>query len=435
VDLISRFTDPLVSKVARARSKALVEAAMASAALAASACGPVTFAKRLMLDQVLDSADMLRGTDPRDAVGMFDDFVDGLREQPERVRARAFTALSAISGNREAAAALVQIARAVAGADGAIAPAARAEIAQVAGALGVPVPADLDTSGAAPASRRLPCSVVVVGNEKGGTGKSTTAMHLIVALLAQGRDVGSVDLDGHQGTLSRYLANRQAYARKTGRRVPLPTHRRLAANGARDRDQARAAERSELEAALGELDACDVVIVDTPGSNAHLTRLGHTYADVLVTPLNDSFLDIDVLARIDRERREVLEPSPYACMVRDVSAQRAARGQAPVDWIVMRNRLAHIDARNTREMAGLLRQLSGRMGFRLHPGLSERVVFRELFYRGLTLLDDDGVPADRVPDSLARARAEVEDLVAVLRLEDAARASAAPADQATLRAV
>ena len=429
MDLISRFTDPLVSKVARARSKTLVEAAMASAALAATAAGPVTFAKRLMLDQILDSVAMLRGHDARDAVDAFDGFVTGLSQEPDRARARAFTALSAISGNREAATVLVQIARAMAGADGAIVPAAKAEITQIAAAMGVPVPADLDPSGAAATPRGGARSIVVIGNEKGGTGKSTTAIHLIVALLAQGRDVGSIDLDGHQGTLSRYVANRQDFARKIGQRVPMPTHRRLAASEARDWEAARAAERAELDAAVADLAACDVVVIDTPGSNAHLARLGHACADVLVTPLNDSFLDIDVLARIDRERREVLEPSPYACMVRDISAQRAARGEVPIDWIVMRNRLAHIDARNTREMAGLLRQLADRMGFRLHPGLSERVVFRELFYRGLTLLDEDETAAGRAPESLARARAEVEDLVAALALSEA-EAQAAPARQA-----
>jgi chromosome partitioning protein len=118
-----------------------------------------------------------------------------------------------------------------------------------------------------------------------------------------------------------------------------------------------------------------------------LTDLGHARADTLITPLNDSFLDIDVLARIDRQRRLVLGPSGYAQMVSRQSEHRVANGQEPIDWLVMRNRLAQLDARNTRDMAGLLGQLSERMGFRLQPGLSERVVYRELFFSGLTLLD------------------------------------------------
>ena len=148
-------------------------------------------------------------------------------------------------------------------------------------------------------------------------------------------------------------------------------------------------------------------------------------ADILVTPLNDSFLDIDVLARIDRDRHEVLEPSPYSRMVREENERRAADGRAPIDWIVMRNRLAHIDARNTREMARLLELLSKRLHFRLEPGFSERVVFRELFYHGLTLLDVPEDPKDaRANASRGRAQAELGELVKALGIAEPARRKA-----------
>ncbi len=141
-------------------------------------------------------------------------------------------------------------------------------------------------------------------------------------------------------------------------------------------------------------------------------RLGHANADTLISPLYDSVLDIDVLAQIDREKRQVLGPSAYARMVMQQSEQRVAGGRDPIDWIVMRNRLAQLDARNTRDMTKLLDQLAERMGFRLQPGLSERVIFRELFYNGLTLLDltEDSDEA-RVNPSHWNARKEVRDLL------------------------
>jgi chromosome partitioning protein len=54
--------------------------------------------------------------------------------------------------------------------------------------------------------------VIVVGNEKGGSGKSTAAMHLIVALAKLDFKLGSIDLDARQSSLSRYIANRREHA-------------------------------------------------------------------------------------------------------------------------------------------------------------------------------------------------------------------------------
>jgi chromosome partitioning protein len=235
--------------------------------------------------------------------------------------------------------------------------------------------------------------VIVLGNEKGGSGKSTTAMHVIVALLKRGFRVGSIDLDARQGTLSRMLENRAAYGAASGRSsdpvrgLAVPRHRRVARVEAASRAAAEGAERSALDAALGELLDLDFVVIDTPGSDSFLSRLGHASADVLITPLNDSYLDLDLLARIDVQGRQVLGPSLYSQMVWEQRQQRALAGRAPMDWIVMRNRLSHIDARNKRDIGRLLELLGARIGFRLAPGFGERVIFRELFPKGLTLLD------------------------------------------------
>ena len=257
--------------------------------------------------------------------------------------------------------------------------------------------------------------MIVLGNEKGGTGKSTTAMHLAVALAEAGHKVGCLDLDGRQATLTRYMTNRKAFAKKHALRISMPAHSCIQRSEARDRGQAEREETARFEAALLAFKDCRFIVIDTPGNDSHLCRLGHACADALITPLNDSFVDIDVLARIDHDRHEVIEPSPYARMIDEQNRRRAAQGRAPLDWIVMRNRLTPLDTRNSREMAGLLDQLSARLGFRIEPGLSERVVFRELFYHGLTLLD---LPEDqqdpRAEASRRRARGEVHDLLRVI---------------------
>jgi chromosome partitioning protein len=140
---------------------------------------------------------------------------------------------------------------------------------------------------------------------------------------------------------------------------------------------------------------------------------------VLITPLNDSFLDLDLLARIDADGRRVLAPSIYSQMVWEQRQHRAKQGLPPIDWVVMRNRLSHVNARNKRDVGQLLLQLAKRIGFRLAPGFGERVIFRELFPKGLTLLDlrEKGAGV-RLNMSHLAARQEVRDLFRAVGLED-----------------
>ena len=265
--------------------------------------------------------------------------------------------------------------------------------------------------------------IIVLGNEKGGTGKSTTAMHLIVALLKVGFKVGSVDLDSRQGSLTRYVTNRTSYAEETGEPLVLPEHRRIAESKSEIKAQAEAQERSSLRKACAELAHCNFIVIDTPGSDSYLSRLAHENADTLITPLNDSFLDIDMLAQIDRKRREVLAPSTYSQMVWEQNNRRVLAGQPPIDWVVMRNRLTHIEARNKREIADLLVQLARRIGFRIAPGFGERVVFREMFLNGLTLMDLPEDPHGLPPNpSHVSARQEIRDLLETIGLMEKAPA-------------
>lgn len=259
--------------------------------------------------------------------------------------------------------------------------------------------------------------VIVLGNEKGGSGKSTTAMHLIVALLKSGHRVASIDLDARQGTLSRLLENRREFAQRNGLTLELPEHRGVHRSEASDRAAAEAEERQRLQEALDSVGARDFLVIDTPGSDNHLSRLGHTLADTLITPLNDSFLDLDLLARIDHDARKILAPSVYSQMVWEQRQQRAAAGGRPIDWIVMRNRLSHVDARNKRDVGRLLDQLAKRIGFRLAPGFGERVIFRELFPKGLTLLDlREGGTGVQMSMSHLAARQEVRALLSEIGL-------------------
>jgi chromosome partitioning protein len=291
-----------------------------------------------------------------------------------------------------------------------------------------PNPSIAQTQAARTAGR---AHLLVIGNEKGGSGKSTTALHVAVALLGEGARVATLDLDARQGTLGRYVENRAAYARRKGLELPMPVHAAVPLSTLPDRAAAEADERARFEAALEEvIGAVDFVIVDTPGSDTHLSRLAHTWADTLLTPLNDSFIDLDLLARVDPDTLKIVRPSIYAEAVWKQRQLRAVQGGRPVDWVVMRNRLSSLAARNKRDMGTVLSALARRIGFRVAAGLSERVIYKELFLNGLTLLDlKRGSGGPSLTLSHVAARQEVRDLVAALNLPrpGAAAPAAAPA--------
>ncbi|SDG71195.1 division plane positioning ATPase MipZ [Roseospirillum parvum] len=229
--------------------------------------------------------------------------------------------------------------------------------------------------------------ILVVGNEKGGTGKSTIAFHIAVALMDAGLPVATLDLDGRQGSLTRYIENRCGFEELRNAGLPIPLgHRSLAPSGDAMAD-ARAVDHALAELTSAEGGGARVVVVDTPGSDSALSRRGHAWADTLITPLNDSLVDLDVLALVDVQSDRIVRPSHYAAMVWEAKQARAQADGGEIQWIVLRNRLSNLNAHNKREMARLLGQLGPRLGFTLIAGLSERVIFRELFLAGLTLLD------------------------------------------------
>lgn len=262
--------------------------------------------------------------------------------------------------------------------------------------------------------------LIVLGNEKGGSGKSTTAMHIVVALLREGYRVGTIDLDARQKSLTRYIENRRAYCAETDTDLPMPLETVVPRSELRTSDEAEADEKARFEAAyLGLAPKVDVIIVDCPGSDTYLSRLAHTAADTLVTPVNDSFVDLDLLARVSPENHTVEGPSLYAEMVWKARQRRSIADGGKIDWVVLRNRVGSLHAKNKERVEGVLNELSKRIGIRHIPGLGERVIYRELFLRGLTLMDlkqSGGIDGKGLSMSHVAARQELRKLVDALEL-------------------
>jgi chromosome partitioning protein len=259
--------------------------------------------------------------------------------------------------------------------------------------------------------------IIVLGNEKGGSGKSTTAMHVATALARLGHSVGGLDLDLRQRSFGRYIENRQNTISKRDLDLACPEPMDLP-----DIDPAELAEGENildrrLSAAVADLEGrCDFIVIDCPGSHTRLSQVAHSLADTLITPMNDSFVDFDLLARIDPDTYAIKGPSVYSEMVWHARQLRARAGLKPMDWIVVRNRLGAQEMHNKRKVGRALEDLSARIGFRVAPGFSERVIFRELFPTGMTLLDLREMGVDRLNISNLAARNELRDLIKALNL-------------------
>jgi len=259
--------------------------------------------------------------------------------------------------------------------------------------------------------------VIVVGNEKGGSGKSTTAFHLAVYLLYAGYRVATIDVDSRQQTLTHYVRNRRAHIQQTGRKLPNPTHFHLPSAWGDSVKEKQQAEFDVFRRAVGEVEGkADFLIIDTPGFDTNLTRLAHSLADTLVTPVNDSLIDLNVLARTDPETGLPVETSHYARLVQRARSERLAIGGETIDWVLVRNRISMLGSRNARQVHATLESIAMRFGCRVADGIAERVIFRSLFPSGTTVfdpLDEDGEAASV---SHVSARQEYRNLVSALNL-------------------
>jgi chromosome partitioning protein len=288
--------------------------------------------------------------------------------------------------------------------------------------------------------RRSPPHVVVIGNQKGGSGKSTFAMHIIVALLKAGKRVASFDLDLNQLTLTRYLGNRHQWVRKREQKLELPDHypvteevpganlgrfiSRLKKIG-RTQDQiigsSALSHSADLKRFISQLKKIgrahkhDFIVIDTPGGLQHLSLIVHGMADTLITPINDSLVDLDVLVGMEQSDLEP-QPSAYAKMVwRALEARRKVNGRT-TDWIVVRNRLESVESSNQHQITQVLDVIQRTVGFRVARGLLERPVYREFFAAGLTVLD----PIEGFESAAVPARLEVQSLIREIGLIDEA---------------
>ncbi|MEQ1864922.1 MAG: division plane positioning ATPase MipZ [Micropepsaceae bacterium] len=264
----------------------------------------------------------------------------------------------------------------------------------------------------------FPVPLIVVGNEKGGSGKSTVAIHLVAGLMSAGLRVGAIDLDHRQRSFSHFFANRAHWAEREKRDYPLP---KLVTMAPADDDAA-----ARLAHVVGELAGeVDAIVVDCPGADTALGRAAHANATVIVTPLNDSFVDFDLLAGVDPETFEAKAPSIYAEFVWESRKRQMIEKRKTIDWLVVRNRMSSTETRNQRRVSEALSKLSQRIGFRLAPGLSERVIYRELFPKGLTVIDLIEGKTRGITMAQVAARAEVRGLVSALRLPQLTRMQAA----------
>ena len=255
---------------------------------------------------------------------------------------------------------------------------------------------------------------LVFANEKGGTGKSTSAVHVAVALAYLGARVTMLDLDPRQRTTFRYLENRVETMRKRNIDLPTPAAEVFAGETMQD-----------LLAAMARLEKdCDFLIIDNPGRDDPFARVAVENADTLVTPLNDSFVDFDLIGQVDGDTFKVKKLSFFAELVWEARMRRSRQTlearRPEMDWIVVRNRTGHVEARNQARLERALKDMAQRVGFRAVKGLSERVIYRELFPSGLTLLDKGHL--GELGTSHLVARQELRTLLKALKLPEFARA-------------
>lgn len=263
---------------------------------------------------------------------------------------------------------------------------------------------------------------IVFGNEKGGTGKSTLAMHVVISIAEQGRKVAVIDLDSRQKTIFRYLENRQKFLQESAVELYQPDYKVIQPAKLDSIKASQKADQLTLQQKLDSLsDDVEFVVIDCPGNNTYLARLAHALADTLVTPMNDSFIDFDLLGEVDAKNYQVGRLSHYSEMVWESRKLRLMGGKKPLDWVIIRNRLSTLSSHNNQRVNSALIALQKRIMFRYVPGLSERVIYRELFPKGLTLLDMKKVGVmGKTQTSHIAARYELINLVKALNLPEKA---------------
>lgn len=229
--------------------------------------------------------------------------------------------------------------------------------------------------------------IIVVGNEKGGSGKTTTSMHLITSLLYLGFKIASIDLDIRQRSLSTYIENRIKSYKQQNIQVPMPEHFSIEEPTSVTLNEINNFLQQKFLTILNTASEFDFVVIDSPGHNHYLSQLAHSFADIIITPFNDSFIDLDVIAHIDNKTYDIISPGIYSQMVWEQKINKAKRDRGTIEWILMRNRISPVNSKNKNQILSTLDKLKQRLGCKIAPGFGDRVIFKELFLKGLTILD------------------------------------------------
>ncbi|WP_407180588.1 division plane positioning ATPase MipZ [Bradyrhizobium sp. STM 3562] len=256
--------------------------------------------------------------------------------------------------------------------------------------------------------------VIVVGNGKGGSGKTTLAMHVAIGLLKAGQKVAALDLDPDQRSLTCYIENRRIWANHQRIELEVPLHRHIAAAQGMRADENEAKELDWLQEAIASFEAsCDFLVIDTPSHDSYLMRVAHLAADTILTPLQDSFLDLCSLGLIDPVTHEIIRTGHYATMVCAARAKRRQLDPGFIDWVVIRNRMCEGAL-----VKHSLAELGLRVGFRDAEGSAERAVYRQFFPLGMTAFDppDEITPGAGPNQSHLAAQAEMQALFERLQL-------------------
>jgi chromosome partitioning protein len=264
--------------------------------------------------------------------------------------------------------------------------------------------------------------VVVLGNLKGGSGKSTLSMHIAIGLMKAGRRVATIDLDFAQQSLTRYIENRQNFAREKELILDIPSHH------SPEESPDTATEQSRINfvcSAVAEAEPYyDFLIIDTPSGTNKVSLFAHALADTVITPINDSFLDLDVIATLKYATYELV-PSAYTETIHHALEARSSVTTRKQDWYVVRNRLSSLDSRNERAVHDAVEKAAEEAGFRIATGLAERLIYRQFFPKGLTAMDSMEVSLLGVKPTLSHvlARQEVRQLISILEVETPEKSS------------
>lgn len=246
-------------------------------------------------------------------------------------------------------------------------------------------------------------AVIVIGNIKGGSGKTTTAMHLVTSLMRRKigdrfLKVGCLDTDVDQLSFQKFLKSRERWAQKTGREIDFPVYRQLKKSTLNEVEKRESAELQSFLAVLESLtktEGCDVVVIDTPGSNTWYSRLAHSAADTLITPFNCSMLDLDLVAEYDATRpwpESYIGPSRYTQLVWEAWKTRDTLGMTPSKWFFIMNRFNPDTIIEKTDPYFHMFKLAEQLDAKASPGIPEREVFSKLWPYGLTLFDLDLPP-------------------------------------------